>query len=130
MLTIKWFTYFNIKFTVVSKEVQNKVNPYPASLEIELNGDFLNISPFYEVINKEDPLKCMTIGEDTTKWKLLQGTTFNLSHSNYSICLKGAMLQLVLYGDKGFNFVLSIAFKPLVGDIEKFQCRKMVYQQY
>lgn len=95
-MTIKWFIYFNIKFTVVSKEVQNKVNPYPASLEIELNGDFLHISPFYEVINKEDPLKCMSNGEDTTKWKLLQGTIFNLSHSNYSIWLKDALLQLVI----------------------------------
>lgn len=95
MLSIKWFTYFNIIFTVVSKEVQNKVNPYPASLEIKLNGYFIYV-PLYDVKNEEDPLKCMTNGEDTTKWKLLQGTIFNLSHSKYSIWLKGAMLQLVL----------------------------------
>lgn len=87
MFTIKWFTSYriicNITFTVVSKEVQNKVKQYPASLEIEVIGDFLNISSFHEVINKEGPLKCTATGEDTTKWKLLQGTILNLLYPNY-----------------------------------------------
>lgn len=63
------------KHVCTSEEIKNKVRKYPASEEIVINGDILDVK-FHEV-KHADSLKCSTIGDDTIKWKLYEGKTIN-----------------------------------------------------